>query len=228
MDLQSQRDLTLLNEVDRDAGATQRSLAAKMGMALGLTNLYLKRLARQGLISISMLPRNRTRYALTPLGVGEQYRLSCLFMQHLLSNYRDVRTRVREMLAPLHGHCRCVAICGTNELAELAYLLLREMHIECVGFIENDPRSESFLSCPLWPPERAIEWQCDRILVADAGHAEDCEAQLIKAGMSPQKLLRLSWGLSRWVDQEQAPPAYAAVPALRGTRASKYHRRSMI
>jgi winged helix-turn-helix DNA-binding protein len=46
MDLQGQRDLLLLSELDRDGGATQRTLAIKLGVALGLTNLYLKRLAR--------------------------------------------------------------------------------------------------------------------------------------------------------------------------------------
>ncbi len=45
MDLQGQRDLLLLNELDRNGGATQRTLATKLGVALGLTNLYLKRLA---------------------------------------------------------------------------------------------------------------------------------------------------------------------------------------
>ena len=49
MDLQGQRDLLLLSELDRDGRATQRTLATKLGVALGLTNLYLKRLAPQGL-----------------------------------------------------------------------------------------------------------------------------------------------------------------------------------
>ena len=59
MDLQGQRDLLLLSELNRDGGATQRTLATKLGVALGLTNLYLKRLARKGYIKITTIPRNR-------------------------------------------------------------------------------------------------------------------------------------------------------------------------
>ena len=59
MTLQSQRDLLLLSEVDRNAGATQRSLSTKPGVALGLTNLYLKRLARKGYIKTTTIPHSR-------------------------------------------------------------------------------------------------------------------------------------------------------------------------
>ncbi|NJN36701.1 MAG: winged helix-turn-helix domain-containing protein [Nitrospiraceae bacterium] len=51
MNLQGQRDLLLLTEVERDGAVTQRSLATKLGVALGLTNLYLKRLARKGTLN---------------------------------------------------------------------------------------------------------------------------------------------------------------------------------
>jgi DNA-binding transcriptional regulator LsrR (DeoR family) len=61
MDIQSQRDLQLLNDVEQNAAVTQRSLARKLGVALGLTNLYLKRLARKGYIKITTIPRHRTR-----------------------------------------------------------------------------------------------------------------------------------------------------------------------
>jgi Mn-dependent DtxR family transcriptional regulator len=53
MDMQAQWDLQLLNAVEQDAEITQRSLADKLGVVLGLTNLYLKRLARKGYIKIA-------------------------------------------------------------------------------------------------------------------------------------------------------------------------------
>ncbi len=43
MDVESRRELTVLDAVARDQHITQRSLAAKLGIALGLTNIYLKR-----------------------------------------------------------------------------------------------------------------------------------------------------------------------------------------
>ncbi|MGQ0695330.1 MAG: winged helix-turn-helix transcriptional regulator, partial [Nitrospiraceae bacterium] len=90
MNLQGQRDLLLLNEVERNGSVTQRSLATKLGVALGLTNLYLKRLARKGYIKITTIPPHRIRYLLTPQGLAEKSRLTYQYMQYSLSHYRDM------------------------------------------------------------------------------------------------------------------------------------------
>jgi DNA-binding MarR family transcriptional regulator len=191
MDLQGQRDLLLLSELDRDGGATQRTLATKLGVALGLTNLYLKRLARKGYIKITTIPRSRIRYLVTPQGFTEKSRLTYLYMQYSLSYYRDMRTRLNEMMATFDAsHGQRVVIYGTTELAELAYLSLREMNIDCVGFIDGSAR-ESFLSCPVSTPDGISRWQFDWVLIADLEHVEACEEQLVQSGVPREKVLRL-------------------------------------
>ncbi len=167
MNLQGQRDLLLLTEVERDGAVTQRSLATKLGVALGLTNLYLKRLARKGYIKITTIPSQRVRYLLTPQGFAEKSRLTYLYMQHSLSHYRDMRARLRETLslATKTGMKR-VVIYGTGELAEMAYLSLREMQLTLVGFVD-DGQQESFLSYPVWQPEVLAKWEFDAVLLAD-------------------------------------------------------------
>jgi DNA-binding MarR family transcriptional regulator len=166
MNLQGQRDLLLLTEVERDGAVTQRSLATKLGVALGLTNLYLKRLARKGYIKITTIPSQRVRYLLTPQGFAEKSRLTYLYMQHSLSHYRDMRARLRETLslATKTGMKR-VVIYGTGELAEMAYLSLREMQLTLVGFVD-DGQQESFLYYPVWQPEVLAQWEFDAVVLA--------------------------------------------------------------
>ncbi|MEO5957463.1 MAG: winged helix-turn-helix transcriptional regulator [Nitrospiraceae bacterium] len=191
MNVQGQRDLLLLSEVERDAGVTQRSLSTKLGVALGLTNLYLKRLARKGCIKITTIPRNRIQYLLTPQGLAEKSRLTYLYMQHSLSYYRDMRARLKEMMSRLNGsHGQRVVIYGTTELAELAYLSLREMNVECVGFIDGSSR-ESFLSCPISSPDKVSRWQFDWVLITDLDQAAACEEELVKVGVPREKVLSL-------------------------------------
>lgn len=191
MNVQGQRDLLLLSEVERDAGVTQRSLSSKLGVALGLTNLYLKRLARKGYIKITTIPRNRIQYLLTPQGLAEKSRLTYLYMQYSLSYYRDMRARLKEMMSRLDGsHGQRVVIYGTTELAELAYLSLREMNIDCVGFIDGSSR-ESFLSCPVSSPDQVSRWQFDWVLITDLEHASACEEQLVQSGVLREKVLNL-------------------------------------
>lgn len=167
MNFQGHRDLVLLTEVERDGAVTQRSLAVKLGVALGLTNLYLKRLARKGYIKITTIPSHRVRYLLTPQGFAEKSRLAYLYMEYSLSHYRDMRARLRETLSHVANNgTKRVVIYGTGELAEMAYLSLREMQMTLVGFV-GDGQRESFLSYPVWPPETLSGWEFDAVLLAD-------------------------------------------------------------
>ncbi|HEY4719752.1 MAG TPA: winged helix-turn-helix transcriptional regulator, partial [Candidatus Methylomirabilis sp.] len=79
MDSQEKRELEMLTEIAEDQGVTQRALAKKLGIALGLTNLYIKRLARKGYIKIVNVKRSRLKYLLTPRGFTEKAQLAYQF-----------------------------------------------------------------------------------------------------------------------------------------------------
>lgn len=70
MEREALRDLEILSELARGDQVTQRRLAARLDIALGLTNLDLRRLARKGYIKITSIPRRRVRYLLTPRGMA--------------------------------------------------------------------------------------------------------------------------------------------------------------
>ena len=81
MERQHERDLEILTAIDEGEPLTQRALAQRLGVALGLANLYLKRLAVKGSIKIVEFPRKpaarkRLRYLLTPTGMAEKTRLT--------------------------------------------------------------------------------------------------------------------------------------------------------
>ncbi len=191
MDLQGQRDLQLLREVERDPGVTQRSLAGKLGVALGLTNLYLKRLARKGYIKITTIPKHRLKYLLTPRGVAEKTRLTYEYMQYSLTYYRHVRQRLNEVFTNLaHAGAKRIVIYGTGELAEMAYLSLREIDLTLVGFV--DGRDEhAFLAYPLSRIEALSTWEFDALLIADLEDTKQIEARLLRSGIPGHKLVTL-------------------------------------
>jgi len=191
MDLQGQRDLQLLNEVERDAGVTQRSLATKLGVALGLTNLYLKRLAHKGYIKITTIPSHRIKYLLTPRGMAEKSRLTYQYMQYSLSYYREMRQRLKHVLTELsHAGAKRIVVYGTGELAELAYLTLREMDLTLVGFVDGE-QGQTFLSYPLWPVEALSGWSYDALLIADLTDTKKIHARLVRAGVPKDKIVTI-------------------------------------
>lgn len=191
MNLQGQRDLLLLTELERDGAVTQRSLATKLGVALGLTNLYVKRLARKGYIKITTIPSHRVRYLLTPQGFAEKSRLTYLYMQYSLVYYRDMRSRLRDLLTRAAGDgVKRVVIYGTGELAELAYLSLREMSMILVGFVD-DGQQDSFLSYPVWRPEALEGWEFDAVLLADLDQTAQHKENLGRQHIPDAKILAL-------------------------------------
>jgi DNA-binding MarR family transcriptional regulator len=68
-------ELTVLNVIGAaetgGARLTQRELAGRAGVSLGMTNMLLRRLAERGWVKLTRLSSRSVRYALTPAGVGE-------------------------------------------------------------------------------------------------------------------------------------------------------------
>jgi len=191
MNLQGQRDLILLTELERDGAVTQRSLAIKLGVALGLTNLYVKRLARKGYVKVTTIPSHRIRYLLTPQGFAEKSRLTYLYMQYSLSHYRDMRARLREILSRVTVvGGRRIVIFGTSEFAEMAYLSLREMDMELVGFV-SDGTVETFLSYPVSHPSVLKEWEFDAVVLADLDRSHEQGEMLVEYQVPNGKVLVL-------------------------------------
>ena len=85
----------LLEAVEQDSRVTQRSLATQLGIALGLTNIYLKRLVRKGYIKCVNVQSNRITYLITPRGIAEKARLTYEFMDYSLHLYGEVRQHLR-------------------------------------------------------------------------------------------------------------------------------------
>ena len=166
MDQASQRHLRILTEVSERDDVTQRDLADSLGIALGLTNLYLKRLARKGYIKVTTIPRNRLRYLVTPKGVAQKSRLTYEYVKFSLVLYRQTRERLRAALGTQAlAKSERIALLGTGEAAELAYLTLRELGVEPVAIYADDGR-QSFLGMPVQPQASMAGGDFDRVIVA--------------------------------------------------------------
>lgn len=189
MDAQGQRQLLVLQEVEENPALTQRVLAKKLGMALGLSNLCLKRLARKGYIKISTLPRSRLRYILTPNGMAEKSRLTYQYFQHSLTYYRDIRRQFQQTLAHIeHLGGKRIVVFGVGELAELAYLSIRDRDLTLVGFVDDEPRKK-FLSYPCGTIESLHAWDFDAVLISHLGNVAKIQAKLRHAGIVAQKIV---------------------------------------
>jgi DNA-binding Lrp family transcriptional regulator len=148
MDVEAHRDRQLLEAVHQDSQITQRGLASQLGIALGLANMYLKRLMHKGYIKCVNVQPNRVSYLLTPRGIAEKARLTYEFMDYSLHLYREVRQHLREALQECAEAGERVAIYGRGEAAELAYLCLKESGLEPVAVFDAEG-GHVFLGMPV-------------------------------------------------------------------------------
>jgi len=187
-------EMHLLTEVSRSPDASQRELSKRVGVALGLTNLMLRRLVKKGYIKISGTKRSRIRYLITPQGILEKSRLMYEFVQYSLQLYGRVRRSLREQLTAVarEGHRR-ILLYGTGELAEIAFLTVHEMGLELVGVIEDLPTLESFLGRQVQGLGAIGVSSYDRVIDAKSRWgAIEGSRQLMAAGVPPDQIITLA------------------------------------
>lgn len=214
MDIEAHRDLQLLEAVEQNARVTQRTLATKLGIALGLTNIYLKRLVRKGYIKCVNVQSNRISYLITPRGIVEKARLTYEFMDYSLHLYADVRQRLRTVVQDYAAARRRVAIFGCGEAAELAYLSLKEAGLEPVAIFDADG-GHGFLGMPVSPIADHAAFDYDLIILATFERsAQQLLTLLVDEGVPREKIFPL-----RQEPAAHRTAADAAAPAVDGQTA---------
>ncbi|MEE8172064.1 MAG: winged helix-turn-helix transcriptional regulator [Alphaproteobacteria bacterium] len=188
----------LLVRVGASEHVNQRTLAKELGIALGMTNAYVKRCVRKGLIKISEIPPNRYAYYLTPQGFTEKTRLTAEFLSDSLTFFRRARVQYGE----IYEQCtaagwRHLALAGAGELAEIAILSAREHDVVLHGVIAPARDGESCLGLPI---------------VAEVGALDRPDAVILTALNEPQAAYDSLI--------ESLPPNRVLAPALLGVERS--------
>ena len=142
----------ILSEIAAGKPISQRALSSNLGIALGMTNLLLRRLVRRGLVRVSRVRPNRLAYFLTPSGMAEKARMSKALFQNSVRVYASARDRISaafETLSRDWPHDRAsdgkrIMFVGTGEAAEIAYLCLHDTDLTLVGVIDFQGRKRFF------------------------------------------------------------------------------------
>ncbi|MBC8336056.1 MAG: winged helix-turn-helix transcriptional regulator [Anaerolineales bacterium] len=133
MQTESQRELSLLEQIEQDPDITQASLARQLGVAVGTVNWHIKRLIEKGYVKVRRAERKKLRYIITAEGIALRARLTVDYIEQSFNLYRRIRQRVQEQLDVLSaaGYAR-VRISGNGEIAEVCKLTCLEKGIEVV------------------------------------------------------------------------------------------------
>lgn len=127
------RELTLLEEIEHDPDVTQASLAAQLGVAVGTVNWHIKRLISKGYLKVKRAQRRKLRYIITPEGLAFRASLAVHYLETSMRLYRKTRQQVRELVVQAkQAGCNQIRIDGDGDIADICRLTCLEQSIPVV------------------------------------------------------------------------------------------------
>ena len=192
MDHQDLRALQLLEEIEKDYAPSQRDLARKLNVSLGLVNLFIKRFVRKGYFKITTIPRNRVKYMLTPKGAAEKTRLTYEYIQYSFQFYRGARKKLRELFKGLVAEgVHRIVLYGAAEFAEIACVALHETPIEMVAVVDDMKIGNKCLGHVVKDVASLESLSFDRIFITAVGSRDDVLQRILEKGIPSHKVLML-------------------------------------
>jgi len=187
-DQENMRSFLLMSELEKGEPISQREIAGRLGIALGLVNSYLKNLSAKGYVTVKAMPRNRFAYLLTPKGFAEKSRLA---FQHL-SNFNKLFRVTRQESLALFLKLReqgvtQASFCGLDDLTEIAYLSLQEARLELEQVMDSSA-SGSFLDRPVVPLIDGVKIANGPIIITALQRAEELKQELLKLKVEEEQI----------------------------------------
>jgi len=135
------RDLQFLQELEKNPIVSQRELSHRFGIALGVTNACLKRMARKGWIRIRDLNPRRIGYYLTPKGILEKTRLTIHLISFRVQHYSELKKVIADRLLEMQRQgAQRIVFYGVSDEMEVAYITLQGVNLKLAGIVEDDEK----------------------------------------------------------------------------------------
>ncbi|MBA7584108.1 hypothetical protein ES708_26061 [subsurface metagenome] len=134
------KHLDTLLELKQNPSLTQRSLAHRLNISLGLTNAILQNLIHRGLIKAQKMTGRKILYLITPQGMARATNLIYDRFRETQNYYQYTKELLTSYLTELYNQGkRKVIINGTNQLAEITYLSLLDSPLKLYSILSDDP-----------------------------------------------------------------------------------------
>jgi DNA-binding MarR family transcriptional regulator len=192
MDKKDIRTLKFLEEIGNDQTPSQRDLSRKLDVSLGLVNSFIRRLVHKGYLKITTVPKNRVKYILTPKGATEKTRLTYQYIQHSFTFYKKTRENLKELFRDLMAQqVKLVVFYGVSDLAEIAYISLKETPITMVAIIDEKKEGKMFLGELINNSTMLDSILFDKIIITYMIEKDAALEKLLKKGIPSSKLVML-------------------------------------
>ena len=189
--LDTYRSFLLLSEISGDDKLSQRELAKRLGIALGLVNSYLKNLVAKGFVRVNSFPKNRYAYLLTPKCFAEKSRLAYQHLSYFSGLYTVARQDYLKLFKRLSAEgVKTVAFCGIDEVAEIAYLSMKEAGMELGVAMDSEGAGRKFFDKQVVTPAMGLLSGNHNIVITSLKRGETMREELLRLGVEPERIHR--------------------------------------
>jgi DNA-binding MarR family transcriptional regulator len=184
-------DRLILEAIASGNRLTQRSLARSMGVALGLTNLLIRRLVAKGYVRVSRAGTRHVRYLMTSAGREALRNATRASFDNTVRLYTETREQIRSTLDLVSHRCaadasgrKTVVFYGAGDVAEIAFVSLQTTDLQLIGVVDDRRRGRFFDRTIL--PSTALRADgldgqpYGQIVVTTVRHAEPIRQRLIE------------------------------------------------
>jgi DNA-binding MarR family transcriptional regulator len=163
------KELSLLQELEKNPVISQRELSNRFGIALGVTNACIKRMVRRGWVRITGLNQRRIEYYLTPKGFAEKTKLTVDLISWTVQHYITLKDLIGKKLLEMQGEgVERLVFYGVSDEMEIAYIALQGLNLKLIGIVEDDEkyRPQFIFGYELEPVSRVQELKPEGILIS--------------------------------------------------------------
>lgn len=123
-----ERELRIIEEINRDKNLTQRKISHRLGLSLGMTNIILKRLTNKGYIKVKGLNGRKVQYILTPKGFAEKTKKSYRYFLKTIHSLQEMKKKIQRLILMEYEQGKThFVILGEGELADIVELSLKNL-----------------------------------------------------------------------------------------------------
>lgn len=121
----------LLTMLDDHPQASQRDMAAELGVSLGMVVRYLKSCAKKGWVRSKQVSPNRWAYFLTPQGLAEKSLMVAACLSRSFSFFRQAQQQFNQLFQQCHlNQYKNVVMVGPGDMADIALLVASSYDIQ--------------------------------------------------------------------------------------------------
>jgi len=168
-------------------------------VAVGLTNLLVRRLVGKGYVKITGMSPRHVRYLMTPDGWEALAHATRLSLENTVHLYTQTREQIRVSLNAVSDRCQVdasgqkrVVFYGAGDVAEIAYVSLQHTDLTLAGVVD-DRRRGRFFGMTICGSEQltadtvnGIEYS--HVIVASIRHTDSILVRIHERGVPPSRV----------------------------------------